>query len=173
MHQNAEYRFDWSGSAYKSTSDRRSGSNSPRKKQPTLEKQPILIQQIYSPLKQLAEDEEHNSSNRKSEQKNSLVVNNLLPERLVQRHKSTSSFNEEQYSDLQPDGSVMIAFQKAIRFGSFHGNTESAIVLGGGGGSRNRSSQQKAAHKMSLDIRHNSIAELNLGLLRQLSMGET
>ncbi|CAD8132010.1 unnamed protein product [Paramecium pentaurelia] len=176
IQQQVEYRFDWLDENNK---EKKSGSMSPKKQQSIkIMDQPHIIQQIYSPKKkkQSEEFDDTGPSKRESNGKLSIANNsyNLLPldSRLNLRHKSTSSFNEsnQQYSDIQPEVSCMIAYQRNVRFGSFHNeiNTPKQAER-----STSAQNQIRVVHKLSLDVKpncYNSIVELQLGLMNNPSI---
>ncbi|CAD8136389.1 unnamed protein product [Paramecium octaurelia] len=176
IQQQAEYRFDWLD---ENNQDRKSGSVSPKKQQSIkVMDQSHLIQQIYSPKKQKQSEEFDDTglSKRESNGRFSIANNslNLVPceSKLNLRHKSTSSFNEsnQQYSDIQPEVSCMIAYQRNVRFGSFHNEINTPKQA-----ERSTSAQNKirVVHKLSLDVKpncYNSIVELQLGLMNNPSI---
>ncbi|CAD8047001.1 unnamed protein product [Paramecium sonneborni] len=123
--QKVEYRFDWLDENYQES---KSGSISPPKQQ-SIKAMDILhlMQQIYSPKQQKQSEEFDDTGLSKRESNGRLSIGNnsynflSCENRLNLRHKSTSSLNEsnQQYRDIQPEGSCMIAYQRNVRFGPF------------------------------------------------------
>ncbi|CAD8142709.1 unnamed protein product [Paramecium octaurelia] len=176
IQQQVEYRFDWLD---EKNQEKKSSSVSPKKQQSIkIMDQPHLISQVYSPMKkkQSEEFDDTGPSKRESNGRLSIANNsyNLVPcdSRQNLRHKSTSSFNEsnQQYSDIQPEVSCMIAYQRNVRFGSFHNELNTPKQA-----ERSTSAQNKirVTHKLSLDVKpncYNSIVELQFELMNNPSI---
>ncbi|CAK78705.1 unnamed protein product (macronuclear) [Paramecium tetraurelia] len=172
IQQQIECRFDWYD---ENNYEKKSGSASPKKQQSIkIVDQSYLIQQIYTPNKKKLSEEYDDSgqSRRESNGRQSLVNNNsnnllLCDSRMNLKNKSLSSYNESnlQYSDVQPDLSCLIAYQRNLRYGSFHNEAEIPKQP-----DRSTSAQEKmkVKHKLSLDVKPNcykSIVECQLGLV--------
>ncbi|CAD8047005.1 unnamed protein product [Paramecium sonneborni] len=177
--QQVEYRFDWYDEF---NYEKKSGSTSPKKQQSIkILDQSYLIQQIYSPNKKKCSEEfdDTGPSKRESNGRPSIINNNtnnnllLCDSRMNLKNKSVSSFNESnlQYSDIQPDVSCLIAYQRNLRYGSFHNEAELLPKQP----ERSTSAQEKikVKHKLSLDVKPNcykSLVEFQLGLMNNPSI---
>ncbi|CAK92450.1 unnamed protein product (macronuclear) [Paramecium tetraurelia] len=177
IQQQVEYRFDWYD---ESNFEKKSGSTSPKKQQSIkILDQSYLIQQIYSPNKKKASEEfdDTGPSKRESNGRPSIINNNsnnllMCDSRMNLKNKSVSSFNESnlQYSDIQPDLSCLIAYQRNLRYGSFHNEADPQKQP-----DRSASTQDKlkVKHKLSLDVKPNcykSLVEFQLGLINNPSI---
>ncbi|CAD8137912.1 unnamed protein product [Paramecium pentaurelia] len=177
IQQQIESRFDWYD---ENNYEKKSGSTSPKKQQSIkILDQSYLIQQIYTPNKKKLSEEfdDTGQSKRDSNGRQSLINNNtnnllLCDSRMNLKNKSVSSYNGSnlQYSDIQPDLSCLIAYQRNLRYGSFHNEVEIQKQP-----DRSTSAQDKikVKHKLSLDVKpnpHKSIIEFQLGLINNPSI---